>query len=77
LTIADACAILFINQFVKCSDGESTRFFIFTENISVILTDNLLGEMEIRQWKMAPERRTEPATGKAATGSACYSGRGY
>ena len=27
-------------------------------------------------WKMASEQRTEPDDGKAATGSACYSGDG-
>ncbi|MBQ4536753.1 MAG: hypothetical protein II994_03935 [Lachnospiraceae bacterium] len=35
---------------------------------------SLLRGTEWKEWKMASERRTEPLSGKAATGSACYSG---
>ena len=58
----------------KHRDEESTQMVTVTEKF------RWLRGMQKSLWKMASERRTEPdvwkqENGKAATGSACYSGR--
>lgn len=64
--ISEYVSIIYI---CKHSDGESTYISHFTEIFPWLrgINENI--------WKMAPERRTEAKVAKAATGSACYSGK--